>query len=43
LDEVQQDIHQMKICCNQMGDRLSVTREMSGKLMQHAEKLNEER
>eukprot|EP01114_Cavostelium_apophysatum_P003972 TRINITY_DN14104_c0_g1_i1.p1 TRINITY_DN14104_c0_g1~~TRINITY_DN14104_c0_g1_i1.p1 ORF type:complete len:708 (+),score=123.47 TRINITY_DN14104_c0_g1_i1:88-2124(+) len=43
LDDVQESVAQMRSCCSEMNDRLQYTREISGKLIHQAEKLNQQR
>jgi len=43
LDEVEQNVAQMKSCCEEMSGKLQTTRDMSGRLLQQAEQLNQQR
>jgi len=43
LDEVEQNVAQMKHCCEEMSGKLQTTRDMSGRLLQQAEQLNQQR
>lgn len=43
LDEVQESVNQMRLCCDEMSDRLKTTHEVAGKLIHQADKLNDQR
>ncbi|PRP86553.1 Component of oligomeric golgi complex 6 [Planoprotostelium fungivorum] len=43
LDEVEQNVAQMKNCCNEMSGKLQTTKDMSGRLLQQADQLNKQR
>eukprot|EP01117_Protostelium_nocturnum_P012784 TRINITY_DN4730_c0_g1_i3.p1 TRINITY_DN4730_c0_g1~~TRINITY_DN4730_c0_g1_i3.p1 ORF type:complete len:449 (-),score=139.98 TRINITY_DN4730_c0_g1_i3:727-2073(-) len=43
LDEVEENVNQMKHCCTEMNSKLNTTRDLSGRLLQQAEQLNQQR